>query len=75
MDFCLLASDAAVRVLLDVGLDVGPPIVPGDQFLGFITTWMSGGDSIVMCSDNIFTKFLVFGDVESLLPFDCGMRR
>ena len=42
MDFpfsrlCLLTGLTPVHVSLNVGLNVWPPVVPGDQFLGFVS--------------------------------------
>ena len=69
-----LASNATVCVFSDIRLDVWPPIIPSDEFLGLVTAWVSGGDGVMVCSDDIFAKFFVFGDVELFLPSDCGMR-
>ena len=75
MNLCFLASNTTICVFSDVRLDIGPPIISGNEFLGFVTTWVSGGDGIVMCPNDVFAKFFVFGDVESFLPFDRSMRR
>ena len=69
-----LASNATVGIFPDIGLDIRPPVVSGDEFLSFVAAWMSGSDGVMMCSNDIFTKFFVLGDVESFLPFDGGMR-
>ena len=69
-NLCFLASDAAVCVFSNVRLDVGPPVVSGDQLLGLIATWMSCGNGIMVSSNNIFAKFFVFGDIDAFLPLD-----
>ena len=73
-NLCLLASDATVRILPDVGMDIRPPVVPGDEFLGFIATQVCCCNGIVMGWDDIFTKFLIFGDIDLFLPFDRAIR-
>ena len=65
-----LASNATVSIFPDVGLDIRPPVVSGDEFLSFVVTGMARGDGVMMCSNDIFTKPLVSWDVESFLPFD-----
>ena len=46
--FCLLTGLTSFYVSPDVGLDVGPPVVPGDQFLGFVVSRMSSDLLVVM---------------------------
>ena len=65
-----LASNATVGIFPDIGLDIGPPVVSGDEFLGFIATWVSCCDSIMMGLNDIFMKCFAFGNVDSFLPFD-----
>ena len=72
-NLCFLASDAAICVFSNVELDVGPPVVPGDELLGLVTAWVSSGDGIMVCSDDIFAKLFVFRDIEAFLPFDHGV--
>jgi len=44
-------------------LDVGPPIVLSDQFLGFIASWCPAAMESMMSSDDVFMKSLVLWDV------------
>jgi len=69
-NFSLLTSDTTVGVFLHIRLNVRPPVVSGDQLLCLIAAWVSGGDRVVMSSDDIFMKSFVSWDVESFLPFD-----
>ena len=70
-----LASNATVGIFSDIGLDIRPPVVSGDEFLSFVAAWMASSDGVVVRSNDIFTKLLVFRDVEAFLPFDRGVRR
>ena len=69
-NLCFLASNTAICVLPDVGLDVRPPIVSSDEFLHLVPSWMSRGDGVMMRSDDVFSKFFVFWDIDAFLPFD-----
>ena len=51
--FGFLTMSASICILLDVRLDVRPPVIPGDEFLGFIVAWVSCCDSVMMGSDDI----------------------
>jgi hypothetical protein len=56
MNSSLLAGFASVNVLSNVGLYVGPPVFSGDEFVGFVTSWMSSGNGVVMKSNDIFAQ-------------------
>ena len=70
----LLTLNAAISVLSYVGLDVWPPVVSGDELLGFVATWVSCCDSIMMGSNDVLMKLLIFGDINLFLPFDQAVR-
>jgi hypothetical protein len=65
-----LTGFASINVLSDVGLDSRPPIVPGDEFLGFVSSQMSCRDAIMMFSDDVFSKSLVSWNVDPMFPCD-----
>ena len=65
-----LTTYTPVGVFLYIRLDVRPPVVPGDEFLGFIAAWVSSCYTIVMGSYDVFVKSLVSWDIESFLPLD-----
>ena len=73
-DLGLLASYTAVSVFLYIRLDIWPPVVSSDQFLGFIMTRVSGCNGVVMGPNDILSEFLVSWDINSSLPFDRGVR-
>ena len=72
MCLCTLAGFASFNVFPNVPLYSRPPIVPGDQFLGFILSWMSSSDTIMMFPDDVFLKFLVLWNTDSMFPCDCS---
>ena len=51
--FCLLTGLTSSHISLDVGLNVWPPVVPGDQFLGFVSSRMSSGPFVVVGSNDV----------------------
>ena len=64
--FGALAKVASSNVLLDLSLHAGPPIVSGDVFLGFPTSWVSCGNGIVVFADYVCAKLGVSGNIKSV---------
>src|SRR5882762_24399 len=71
--FGALAQVASSDVFLDLSLHAWPPVVPGDIFLGFPSSWMSSGNSIVVFADNVCAKLRVSGDIKSVFVGNLSM--
>src|SRR5882762_9446820 len=68
-----LAQVASSDVLLDLSLHAWPPVVSGDVFLGFPSSWMSSGNSIVVFADNVCAKLRVSGNIKSVFVGNLSM--
>ena len=68
MCFGSLAGFASINILPDVWLDVRPPVVPCNEFLSFVLFEVPCGDTVVMLSDNVFSKAFILWDIDSLFP-------
>ena len=74
MDLALMCSSLDIRCnhqdIFARQIGYRATSVSGNEFLGFIATWMSSCNCVVMSLKDIFTKSLVSGDVDPFLPFD-----
>src|SRR5882762_8564403 len=68
-----LAQVASSNVLLDLSLHAWPPVVSGDVFLGFPSSWMSCGNGIVVFADNVCAKLRVSRDIKSVFVGNLSM--
>src|SRR5882762_99188 len=71
--FGALAQVASSDVLLDLSLHAWPPVISGNVFLGFPSSWMSCGNSIVVFADNVCAKLQVSGDIKSVFVGNLSM--
>ena len=59
-----LTSFASFDIFSDIMLNSRPPIIPCNQFGGFIASGVSCNCRIMMFFDDVFSKFGVLGDVK-----------
>ena len=66
--FCLLAGLASFYISSDVRLDVWPPVVPGDQFLGLVLSRVSSGFLVMVGSNDVSSQCPIFWHIDSVFP-------
>src|ERR1700720_992909 len=63
-----LACLTAIYIFPDICLNVRPPVVPRYQLLGYVPSWMSCCDAIMVLLYDILLQLLVLWDINPVMP-------
>jgi len=70
MRFYPLARLASIDILLDVMLNLGPPVIAGDEFCSFVAARMSSKGGVVVFADDVFSKFGMNRNIDAFTEGD-----
>jgi hypothetical protein len=65
-----LAGLASFNMFSNIMLNSGPPIITGDEFCSFVMAQVSSERRIMIFADNVFSKFGMNGNVNTLSEGD-----
>jgi hypothetical protein len=65
-----LTGLASFNIFSNIMLNSGPPIIAGDELCSFVMTGVSSKWGIMIFTDNVFPKFGVNGNINTLSEGD-----
>ena len=69
-DLSTLTSFTSLYISLDICLYAWPPVVPCNEFLSFVPSWMSCSDRVMIKPNDLFSKPFTVRDIEPMFPCD-----